>query len=62
MPLDSQPRRVSASHVSSACVQIKCYIKEEAFPLVTKAYVGPHVFDYGDNGYWCDCLVAAAFL
>ena len=62
MPLDTQPRRVPVSHVSSASVQIKCCIKEEAFPHVTKVYVGPHVFDYGDNGYWCDCIVLAAFL
>ena len=45
MPLESQLRRASASHVSCASVQIKCYIKEEAFPPVATLSVRHHFSD-----------------
>ena len=45
MPLESQPRRASASHVSCASVQIKCYIKEKASPPVATLSVRHHLSD-----------------
>ena len=42
MPLECQPRRASASHGSCASAQLNCYIKEEAFLLLTKLSVQPN--------------------